>query len=102
MKKKMLTALHGFTLGVTLQYTAAIIISQLKHLGYFMACITTLPEMLGGEIRAVGLQALICGLTGTGVALALNRRGARKKCALAFVSVLPALALSVVACRGLN
>lgn len=61
-------------MGVGLQQLVAISVSAWLHLGYYMACITTLPEMAGGEIQAVVLQTAVSGLAGAGIALELWRR----------------------------
>lgn len=68
----------GFLCGVAIDYIVAIIVSCQLELGYFMACLTTLPEMLGGEMNAVILQTFACGLAGFGVALAHALAGAER------------------------
>ncbi len=103
-------ALHGCAAGIAIQYIGAIIISQALKLGYFMPCITTLPEALGGEIRAVAAQAALFGFAGAGLALAAlwarNRHWGRARragmaVAAAVIGALPALVICCIASRGL-
>ena len=96
-------------MGVGLQQLVAISVSAWLHLGYYMACITTLPEMAGGEIRAVVLQMAVSGLAGAGIALELWRRRrwslsrrALTSGAAILTGVLPAALLCLCATYGLS
>ncbi len=60
----------GAAVGIALGYIAAIAMSYLLHLGYFLAYIAALPERVGGEMNAVLFQTLICALLGAGIAVA--------------------------------
>lgn len=69
MKKKIiLRGALGFPLGITIGYLITIIISLFFADGYYSPCVPELISMLGNEINAVMLQALLCGLLGTGFA----------------------------------
>ena len=69
MKKKIiLRGALGFPLGITIGYLITIIISLYFAVGYYSPCVPELISMLGNEINAVMLQALLCGLLGTGFA----------------------------------
>lgn len=72
--------LIGFTAGIAVDYIAAIIASYILKLGYFMPCPASLPEQVGGEMNAVLLQAMVCGLAGAamGIAAAFLRAGKGK------------------------
>ena len=96
-------------MGVGLQQLVAISVSAWLHLGYYMACITTLPEMAGGEIRAVVLQTAVSGLAGAGIALELWRRRrwslsrrALTSGAAILTGALPATLLCLCATYGLS
>lgn len=96
-------------MGVGLQQLVAISVSAWLHLGYYMACITTLPEMAGGEIRAVVLQMAVSGLAGAGIALELWRRRrwslsrrALTSGAAILTGALPAALLCLCATYGLS
>lgn len=72
--------LIGFAVGIAVDYVAAMITSFVLKLGYFMPCLASLPEQVGGEMNAVLLQAMTCGLAGTavGIATAVLKMGKRK------------------------
>lgn len=96
-------------MGVGLQQLVAISVSAWLHLGYYMACITTLPEMVGGEIRAVVLQTAVSGLAGAGIALELWRRrrwSLSRRVLTSFAAILtgalPAALLCLCATYGLS
>ena len=57
----------GFTAGIAVDYIAAMIVSFVLKLGYFMPCLASLPEKVGGEMNAVLLQAMICGFAGAAI-----------------------------------
>lgn len=69
MKKKLLLrGVLGFPLGITIGYLITIFTSLFFSDGYYSPCVPELVTMLGNEINAVMLQALLCGLLGTGFA----------------------------------
>lgn len=78
--KALRGGLTGFTAGIALEYLVAIAVSWALNLGYFMPCLASLPERVGGEINAVLLQTMLCGLAGAaiGVGAALFTRGKGK------------------------
>ena len=80
LRRVFCRGLTGFMAGVAVDYIAAIVTSFILKLGYFMPCLAFLPEQVGGEMNAVLLQAMICGLTGAaiGMATAVLRMSRRK------------------------
>lgn len=69
MKKKLfLRGALGFPIGIAIGYVITICISLRWAGGYYSPCVPELAEALGSEIGAVALQALLCGLLGTGFA----------------------------------
>ncbi|MCI9442642.1 MAG: DUF3021 domain-containing protein [Ruminococcus sp.] len=69
MKKKIfLRSISGFPQGVAIGYFISIIISLIWADGYYSPCVPELVEMMGSEINAVLLQAVLCGILGTGCA----------------------------------
>lgn len=69
MKKKIfLRSISGFPLGLALGYLITIIISLIWANGYYSPCVPELAVMMGSEINAVLLQALLCGILGMGFA----------------------------------
>ena len=69
MKKKIfLRAVLGFPVGVTIGYFITILISLTLADGYYSPYVPELVETAGNEIRAVLLQAVLCGLLGAGFA----------------------------------
>jgi hypothetical protein len=71
MKKKIvLRSLLGFPLGLAMGYMITIIISFIFADGYYSPCVPELTAMMGSEINAVLLQALLCGILGSGFAAA--------------------------------
>lgn len=69
MKKKIfLRSILGFPLGLAIGYVISIIISLIYSNGDYTPCEPTLIEMMGNEINAVMLQALLCGILGMGFA----------------------------------
>lgn len=60
--------LSGFPLGVAIGYFITIISSLIWAKGYYSPCLPELVVMMGNEINAVLLQALLCGILGSGVA----------------------------------
>ena len=67
-KKLAKRAAIGVAVGVALEHIAALITSIARHLGYYAACLVSLPERVGGEINAVlwqmGRWALLGGVVG--------------------------------------
>lgn len=69
MKKKMaLRSILGFPIGIAVGYLITIFISLAWANGYYSPCVPELISAMGNEIKAVVLQALLCGLLGTGFA----------------------------------
>lgn len=69
MKKKIvLRSALGFPLGIAIGYLITIFISLGLADGYYAPCVPELIPIMGNEINAVILQALLCGLLGTGFA----------------------------------
>lgn len=71
MKKKLIQrGLLGFPLGISIGYVITIFISIALGEGYYAAVRPELIETMGNEINAVILQAILCGIMGTGFAMA--------------------------------
>lgn len=69
MKKKIfLRGISGIPLGLAIGYLITIIISLILANGYYSPCVPELTVMMGSEIKAVLLQALLCGILGMGFA----------------------------------
>ncbi len=69
MKKKIiLRSILGFPIGIAIGYLITIFISLSLANGYYLPCVPELISAMGNEINAVVLQALLCGLLGTGFA----------------------------------
>ena len=69
MKRKIvLRGILGFPIGVTIGYVITIIISLIWANGYYSPCVPELVAIMGSEIKAVSLQALLSGILGTGFA----------------------------------
>lgn len=69
MKKKIfLRSILGFPLGLAIGYVISIIVSLINSNGDYTPCEPTLIAMMGNEINAVMLQALLCGILGMGFA----------------------------------
>lgn len=69
MKKKIfLRSILGFPLGLAIGYVISIIVSLINSNGDYTPCEPTLIAMMGNEINAVLLQALLCGILGMGFA----------------------------------
>ncbi len=67
MKKKIITrSLLGFPLGITIGYVITIVLSLIWAKGYYSPCVPQLIDLMGNEIKAVVLQALLCGILGAG------------------------------------
>lgn len=67
MKKKIiLRSITGIPLGLAIGYLITIIISLIWADGYYAPCVPALTAMMGSEINAVLLQALLCGILGMG------------------------------------
>lgn len=67
MKKKiLLRGALGFPLGITISYLITILSSLIWADGYYSPCVPELIQVMGNEIQAVLLQALLSGLLGTG------------------------------------
>ncbi len=71
MKKSViLRGVLGFPLGITIGYCITIATSLIWAGGYYSPCVPELIAIMGSEIRAVLLQALLFGLLGTGFGMA--------------------------------
>ncbi len=71
MKKQLISrGLLGFPLGISLGYIITIMVSAFFGKGYYSAVMPELVTMMGNEINAVILQTLLCGILGTGFAMA--------------------------------
>ncbi len=69
MKKKIiLRGILGFPVGIAIGYLITIFISLVLANGYYSPCVPELITVMGNEINAVILQALLCGLLGAGFA----------------------------------
>ena len=69
MKKKIiLRAALGFPIGIAIGHLITIFISLVWANGYYAPCVPELIDVMGSEIYAVILQALLCGLLGIGFA----------------------------------
>lgn len=77
MRRALLYAALGALTGVALQYLLSIFISIRLQLGYLMAYIAPLAEMMHGELPAVLLEAGLSALLGMGCALAIFFAGKR-------------------------
>lgn len=67
MKKKIfLRSISGFPLGLSMGYVISIILSLIWAKGYYSPCAPELTAMVGSEIHAVILQALLYGILGAG------------------------------------
>ena len=69
MKKMIiLRGISGFPLGLAIGYSISIIISLIWGNGYYAPCVPEMAVMMGSEINAVMLQAILCGIMGMGFA----------------------------------
>lgn len=67
MKKKfLLRGMLGFPLGLAMGYLITIFISLTVSDGRYYPCVPELSAVMGNEINAVLLQAVLCGILGTG------------------------------------
>lgn len=67
-KKALLRGLLGFPLGLAIGYAITIACSLIRADGAYTPCAPQLTAMMGSEIQAVLLQALLCGTVGAGFA----------------------------------
>lgn len=71
MKKKLIQrGILGFPLGIAIGYTITVIISICIGNGLFYPVNRELINTMGNELNAVLLQTLLCGIMGTGFAMA--------------------------------
>ena len=71
MKKKILTrGLIGFPIGIAIGFVITIIISICIGKGDFYPVSPELTETMGSELNAVILQTALCGIMGSGFAMA--------------------------------
>jgi len=67
MKKKIFfRILSGFFIGLSIGYLITIILSLIWGKGYYSPCVPELIGITGSEIKAVLLQAFLCGILGYG------------------------------------
>lgn len=67
MKEKILfRGAIGFPIGISIGYGITILTSVIFAGGYYSPCVPELIAAMGNEINAVIVQALLCGLLGTG------------------------------------
>lgn len=65
-KEIVLRGILGFPLGLAMGYLITIVISCIWAGGYYSPCIPELIAVMGNEINAVLLQALLSGILGSG------------------------------------
>lgn len=71
MKKKLiLQGLLGFPVGITLGLAITLLISWIIGDGIYYPVVPDFARAMGGELRAMTLQTLLCGLMGSGFAMA--------------------------------
>lgn len=67
MKNKIIKrSLLGLPIGITIGYLITIFISLCRANGYYSPCAPELISLMGNEINAVVLQAILCGILGLG------------------------------------
>lgn len=67
MKKKIiLRGAMGFPIGVMIGYFISIAISLVFADGHYSPCVPALSDFVGSETGAVLIQAVLCGILGTG------------------------------------
>lgn len=70
MKKQIIfRGLIGFPIGIAIGYIITIVISLIWGNGYYSPCVPSLAQSLGSELSAVALQAMLCGILGSGFAV---------------------------------
>lgn len=69
-KKGLRSAGIGFLVGIALNEIIAVVASYWLRLEYYMPCLASLPEQVGGEMNAVVLQMLVFGCIGMGIGVA--------------------------------
>lgn len=71
MKKKMIKrGLFGFPVGITIGFVITVIVSAFVGDGNFYPVTPELISAMGGELNAVVLQTVLCGVMGAGFAAA--------------------------------
>ena len=71
MKKNLICrGLLGFPLGIAIGYVITVLISLCISDGSFYPVTPALMETMGNELNAVVLQTVLCGIMGTGFAMA--------------------------------
>ena len=69
MKRKIMARfIWGFPVGIAIGYLCTIFGSLVWAEGYYSPCMPELVSVMGNEIRAVMLQAMLCGILGGGCA----------------------------------
>lgn len=69
-KKLILRGLFGFPVGIAIGHVITILISAFVGDGAFYPVTRELTEAMGSELRAVVCQTVLCGVMGTGFAMA--------------------------------
>ncbi len=71
MKKQMMQrGVLGFPIGIAIGYVITILISAFWSSGSYLSATPELVSAMGNEINAVILQAILCGIMGSGFAMA--------------------------------
>lgn len=91
-KKIILRSMLGFPLGISIGYLITILLSLIFAHGYYFPCVPELINVAGNEINAVLLQALLCGILGSGFAACstiweINSWGLFKQTAIYFLLI---------------
>lgn len=92
--------LIGFFIGIAADYIIAYIVSAYLRLGYFMPCLSGMPEIIGGEMKAVAFQALAFGILVAGIGIVTVTAKADKiplAGRIALSAIIGALCLSPIA-----
>ncbi len=72
-------AIQGMLMGVAVQYLAAIALSLFLRLGYLLPYPVTFAERFGGELNAVLVTTLACGLAGAAVNIGVSKAVRRRQ-----------------------
>lgn len=67
MKKKIVRRIFsGFMQGIAIGYLITLLISFSRADGYYFVCVPEFISVMGNEINAAALQAVLCGILGAG------------------------------------
>lgn len=65
MKKELIKrALLGFPMGIALGHVISVVVSLFWGNGYYAPCVPSFVEAVGGELNAIILQTVLCGIVG--------------------------------------